>query len=235
MEQIDIMPRSNQRKLKYIFCGFMALLFVYGLCLPETWREGFGVFAKPIAFAAEHVPAIHKVVIFGNTARPELGYGFLGLAAYVPLIYALCFAWYGFFDRSDPKNVRLIIGIRGIRRVGGKIKQSDKETVAVFYSGSRLRFMYFNSHDEVGVKDKIILASVSLFLIVGTYILPFVPFDNKVNTHIENPGSFGGFFGDPTIDYIIWIFLGTLWAGNISGVIVDLMALLVDTVVSNKK
>ena len=77
--------------------------------------------ARPIAFAAEYVPAIR--VVATKEVRPELGYGFLGMAAYIPLIFALCFAWYGFFDRSDPNGVRLIVGIRGVRRVGGKAKK----------------------------------------------------------------------------------------------------------------
>ena len=83
------MPRSSQRKLLYIFRGLMVLLFIYGCFLPENWREAFGLLARPIAFAAEYVPAIHKAVGTAQAVRPELGYGFLGMAAYIPLIFTL--------------------------------------------------------------------------------------------------------------------------------------------------
>lgn len=47
MEHTNVMPRSTQRKLSYIFRGLMVLLFIYGCFLPENWREAFGVLARP--------------------------------------------------------------------------------------------------------------------------------------------------------------------------------------------
>lgn len=232
MEHTNVMPRSNQRKLSYIFRGLMVLLFIYGCFLPENWREAFGVLARPIAFAAEYVPAIHKAVGTAQAVRPELGYGFLGMAAYIPLIFALCFAWYGFFDRSDPKNLRLIVGIRGVRRVEGKAKKSEEETVAVFYSGSRLRFMCFNLYDEMSLKDKIVCIGFSLFLIIGTYIYPF---GDWLNARAAKGKPFCQFIGEPTLDSILAVLFGVMWTGLMCLGFVNIIALLVDMIIDSKQ
>lgn len=232
MEHTNVMPRSNQRKLSYIFRGLMVLLFIYGCFLPENWREAFGVLARPIAFAAEYVPAIHKAVGTAQAVRPELGYGFLGMAAYIPLIFALCFAWYGFFDRSDPNEVRLIVGIRGAVRIFGKVGKTHEANWGIFYSGSRLRLACFNSHNELGVKDKIVYFGGLLFVIIGTYIYPF---GDWLNARAAKGKPFCQFVGEPTLDSILAVLFGVMWTGLMCLGFVNIIALLVDMLIDSKQ
>ncbi len=232
MKHTNIMPRSNQRKLSYILCGLMVFLFIYGCFLPENWREAFGVLAWPIALAAEYVPAIHKAVVATKAVRPELDYGFLGMAAYIPPIFALCFAWYGFFDRSDPNAVRLIVGIKGVGRVFGTEEKTHEANRAIFYSDIRSRFASFNSHDELSSKDTIGYLGFLLLVIIVTYIFPF---GDWLNAQAERARPFFDVFGKPTPDFILAVVFGVMWTGLMCLGFVNVMALLVDMIIDRKQ
>jgi len=116
--------------------------------------------------------------------------------------------------------------------LGEKQKKSEEETVAVFYSGSRLRFMCFNLYDELSLKDKIVCIGFSLFLIIGTYIYPF---GDWLNARAAKGKPFCQFVGEPTLDSILAVLFGVMWTANIAAVVVDLMALLADMLIDSKQ
>ena len=102
------MSEENAGKIHKICYGFMSALFVYGLFLPDNWAELFGIAARPILWAARHVPIARDMATISS--NPEFMAGFMGLAVYMPWLCFGCFLWYGLVDRSDPETIRIAVG-----------------------------------------------------------------------------------------------------------------------------
>ena len=100
------------------------------------------------------------------------------------------------------------------------------------YSRSRLRFLFFNSYDELSLKDKIVYGAICLSFIIVTYIFPF---GDWLMAHTENHEPLFEYVGEPTLDSILPVLFGVMWTANIAEVVVDLMALLVDMLIDGKQ
>lgn len=80
MQYPKVIIHAN-RHMEKLIIGGIASMFVYGLLLPNDWRQQFGLFAQPIIWAADTLPSIAKLATFSS--MPELIRGFYGLGAYV--------------------------------------------------------------------------------------------------------------------------------------------------------
>jgi tellurite resistance protein TehA-like permease len=66
-------------------------MLLYGLLLPEHWRQSFGIIAGPIAWAASNVPAIAKAT--SASPVPELVAGFFGTGLWSIFSFVVALLW----------------------------------------------------------------------------------------------------------------------------------------------
>ena len=92
MEYIETMPVENQKRIHRVCYIFMFAVLLYGLFLPDNWKENFGILTVPILWAGQHIPIIYNVIEIG--ANPEFVSGFMGLVIYIPFICNVFFIWY---------------------------------------------------------------------------------------------------------------------------------------------
>lgn len=92
------LEQANRRmnRLLVYSIGFM---FLYGLVLPDDWRELFGIFSWPIDWAAHTVPSTVKAV--SVSPIPKLVAGFFGMATWVIVAFVVSMVW------KDPLGERV--------------------------------------------------------------------------------------------------------------------------------
>lgn len=93
-----ILEQANRRMNRLIVysIGFM---FLYGLLLPDDWRELFGTLGWPIDWAARTVPSTVKAASVSSI--PELVAGFFGMATWAIVAFVAALIW------KDPLGERV--------------------------------------------------------------------------------------------------------------------------------
>ncbi len=83
--------RGNKYFNSLIIYGIL-FMFFYGMLLPANWEQKFGIFAKPIIFAAENVPSITKLTEISSVK--ELTRGYFGLGVYIVPLFSLLIVFF---------------------------------------------------------------------------------------------------------------------------------------------
>ena len=78
---------STNRHIDRTFLKIGLYLFIFGMLLPNDWRNIFGIFFEPISWVAGVIPSIKKIAAISPIS--ELVQGFFGGAfLFLPLFYA---------------------------------------------------------------------------------------------------------------------------------------------------
>ena len=98
---------KHLKGLLFVWLG----LFLYGMSLPSDWARSFGMFARPLLWATEHIPSVRNIATVTGTWIPETVTGFFALAVYIPPLYALYILYWTIVDHAEPGKLRLLLPV----------------------------------------------------------------------------------------------------------------------------